>query len=231
MSAKAYDKKTAAFAGFLIQNVPVLTDEGMDRWMNDPDGIKKFLSGLNTSIAAIPTAKPPTLALVKTTSLGEVTGKKTNKCFTGKRWVYRDGDIDRWLPVGQPGQEESLACVYQLQNPQGTTFREMAAAALKLGSGTSLDLLAKALKENNLTFTLSAIEQLVERQEGGEDVGLRTDGYANLAFVEDSDGSVSVLSVRRDRGRWYGYVYRLDYDSWWDAGFRLLLRNSDASTL
>ena len=227
MSAKAYDKKTAAFAGFVIQNIPAdLTDQEMDGWMDNPDATKKFLSGLKSS-----TAKPLIAILVKTTSIGDIEGEKTGKCLTGKRWAYRDGDIDRWLPAVQSAQENSLARVYQLQNTAGTTFREMAAAALKVGPGTSLDLLAKALKEQGLTFTLQAIEQLVDRQEDGEDVGLRTDGYANFFFVEDSDGSISVLLVYSYVGGWCARVRRLDRGSRWFAEYRLLLRNSDAQTL
>ncbi len=187
------------------------------------------LCPLATPVAEQP--KPPTLVLHKTTSLGDIEGKKTGKCLTGKCWAYRDGDIDRWLSAQQSAQAACQVGVYQLQNTAGTTFREMAAAALKLGSGTGLDLLAKALKENNLTFTLPAIDQLVDRQEGGEDVGLRTDGYANFFFVENSDGSVSVLYVYRNDGRWRAYVRRLDSGYRWDAEFRLLLRNSDASKL
>mgnify|MGYP001591697062 FL=1 len=49
MNAKAYCKKTAAFAGWLVQNVPSNVD--MDRWMNDPEGTKKVLSGFKTSAA------------------------------------------------------------------------------------------------------------------------------------------------------------------------------------
>src|SRR3989344_5570655 len=205
MSAKAYDKKTAAFAGFVIQNIPAdLTDQEMDGWMDNPDATKKFLSGLKSS-----TAKPLIAILVKTTSIGDIEGEKTGKCLTGKRWAYRDGDIDRWLPAVQSAQENRLARVYQLQNRPGT----------------SLDLLAKALKEQGLTFALQAIEQLVDRQEDGEDVGLRTDGYANFFFVEDSDGSISVLLVYRYVGGWCASVYRLDVGDRWGAEDRPLLRN------
>ena len=46
MSAKTYCKKTAAFAGWLIQNVPEdLDEETMDNWMNNPtDGVISFSS-------------------------------------------------------------------------------------------------------------------------------------------------------------------------------------------
>ncbi len=50
MSAKTYDKKTAAFIGFLVQNIPAdLTDEIMQGWMKNPGAMKRFLSGLNPS--------------------------------------------------------------------------------------------------------------------------------------------------------------------------------------
>ncbi|MEK7109097.1 MAG: hypothetical protein AAB919_01525 [Patescibacteria group bacterium] len=201
----------------------------------DPEQLKNFLQlaveGKFNGIAAS-AVRSPTLVLHKTTPLGEVQAKKTDKCFTGKQWAYRDGDIDRWLPGQQSAQAACSVGVYQLQNSKGTTFREMAVAALKVGPGTSLDLLAKkAIKEQGFIFTLSAIESMVDRQEGGEDVGLLTNGYANFFFVEDSDGSVSVLRVHRDGGRWRAYVYRLGDGDRWPAEDRLLLRNSDTPTL
>jgi len=176
-------------------------------------------------------SKPPTLVLVKATSTNAIARKHVSKCFTGKRWAYRNCDIDNWLPNTQEEQAAGKVGVYQLQNPQGTTFREMAAAVLKVGSGTSLDLLAKALFEQGHVLTLSAVEQLVDRQEGGEDVGLRTDGYANFAFVEDANGSASVLYVRCFGDGWHAYVRRLGRGGGWGAGGRLLLCNSDASAL
>lgn len=173
-----------------------------------------------------PEVKTQILVLHKTVNVDDAAGKKTSKCLTGNIWGDRDDDIDRWLPAAQPTQAGGPVGVYQLQKQKGTTFREMAAAALQVGSGTALELLGKALKEQGRTFTLPAIEKLVERQEGGEDVGLRTDGYANFFFVENSDGSVSVLNVNRNDGGWRAYVHRLDYDDGWRAGCRLLLRNS-----
>ncbi|MEK7612654.1 MAG: hypothetical protein AAB449_00715 [Patescibacteria group bacterium] len=175
--------------------------------------------------------KPPTLVLLKTTELGEVEGKKTSDCLTGDLWAYRDNSIDGWLPAKQPKCDFAAIGVYQLQNPEGTTLREMAAAVLKVGPSTSLDLFAKALKEQGHTLTLQQVERMVEMEECGEDVGLRTDGWANFAFVEDANGSVSVLRVRRRGGRWRAGVYRLDNGYRWHAEYRLLLRNSVASVL
>lgn len=233
MSAKAYDKKTAAFAGFIIQNIPAnISDEEMDGWMDDPDATKKFLSGLKppaSTVAEQP--KPPTLVLHKTENVSDTAGKKTSDCLIGGIWGYKDGDINGWLPEKQPKSGAAPVGVYQLQDAAGTTFREMAVAVLKVASDAPLDVLAKLLKERGHTLTLPAVEQLVERQEGGEDVGLRTDGYANFAFVEDVNGGVSVLRVDRHDDGWVGVVRRLGYGDRWFAENRLLLRNSDASAL
>jgi hypothetical protein len=207
-------------------------DDLQQRFVQKPaESGAAFTAWLKNGTAATPTAKSPTLVLHKTIALGDIEGKRTGKCLVGKPWCYRDSDIDRWLPAVQPAQATGQVDIYQLQNPQGTTFQEMAAAALKVGPGTALDLLAKALKEQRRTFTLPIIEAMVKSQESGEDVGLRTDGYANFFFVEDSSGSVSVLFVNRDDGGWRGYVSRLDSGSRWDSGYRLVLRNSDASVL
>ena len=230
MSAKAYDKKTAAFAGFVIQNIPAdLTDEEMDGWMENPDATKKFLSRLKPP-AAMQQPAPPALVLLKVTELGEIAGKETSACFANEAtWYYRDGEIDRWLPPTQPAQSEGVISVYQLQ--EAMTFRKMAAQAARVPAGASLTRLAAGLKERGHVLTLADVELMVAKQKAGEDVGLRTDSFGNFTFVEDANGSVSVLCFdRSDRG-WHANVYRLDDSCRWFAGYRLLLRNSVASTL
>jgi hypothetical protein len=221
----------ANFHAAVIKALPRnISPEAALAWEKNGDKLTEALASALCPLAT-PTTKLPTLVLHKATNIGDVEGKKTKECFSGNIWGYRDGDIDRWLPAGQPAQAGGPVGVYQPQKQEGTTFREMAAATLQVGSGTALELLGKALKEQGRTFTLPAVEALVERQESGEDVGLRTDGYANFFFVEDSDGSVSVLRAYRRGDRWVGFVDRLDYGFRWRAGRRLLLRNSVTPTL
>ncbi|MBI5004000.1 hypothetical protein HZC00_02825 [Candidatus Kaiserbacteria bacterium] len=193
--------------------------------------LRKEPTWVGGAVANVEKVKPPTLVLIQTATLGKIEGKETRSCFAGAIWGYRDSDIDRWFPARQIAQTAGSVGVYQLQNPKGTAFREMALAALKASPDTSNDQLAKMLKERGLTFTIQAIERLVERQESGEDVGLRTDGYANLAFAEDANGSVSVLRVGRSVDGWGAYVYRFGDGGRWRAEYRLLLRNSVTATL
>ena len=180
---------------------------------------------------AAPAAKPPTLVLIKTIAIGDVEGRRTTECLTGNIWGYRDPNIDNWLPELQPAQTGGPVGVYQLQKQKGVTFRDMVAAVLQVSLDTALGVLAKVLKKQGHTFTLPAVENLVERQEAGEDVGLCTDGRANLFPVEDSDGCVSVLYTVSVGDGWRGRVYRLDDGAGWSAKNRLLLRNPVTLTL
>ncbi|MBX4209541.1 hypothetical protein KW799_02540, partial [Candidatus Parcubacteria bacterium] len=103
---------------------------------------------------------------------------------------------------------------------------KVAAAVLGIDESSNLDLLAKALIGNGHTVSLAQIELLIEQVEMGEEAQLRTDGYANFFFVEDKNGSVSVVDVRRyDRGRWNVRVHRLGYGIRWGVAFRFFSRN------
>lgn len=143
---------------------------------------------------------------------------KTKDCF--KDFTWRDADIDAWLPKNQKDSLVGKITSHKLQVP--LTFLEMAQRFI----GTT-DI--EKIKEH--TLSLPMIDVLVKKQENGEDVGLRTDGYANFFFVENADGSVSVLGVYRYDGGWYARVGRLGCGFGWDAGRCLLLRNSDALAL
>lgn len=208
--------------------------DALEQHLAGPDG-HLWLTEFKKYLRKEPTwqkheVSPLTLVLVKTSSLEGAMDKKTRDCFTRNLWFYREGSIDSWLPREQTANAGDLVGVYQLQNPKGTTFREMAHAAVQAAPGAIDREIIARLKDRGLTLTLPEIERRVERQESGEDDGLCTDGY-NFAFVENADGSVSVLGFDlSDRG-WSAGVHRLGYGYRWGAGFRLLLRNSDALAL
>lgn len=239
MSAKTYDKKTAAFIGFLIQNIPAnLTDEVMQGWMSNPDAMKRFLAGLGPQEQEIPLeetppAKPVSLfSVIATTNLGAIAGKKTKGCFTGSRWAYRDGDFDNWLPKNQSSTEPCV--ISTLGFSKGWVFAEAARAVLGVIE-TDTKHLGNLLIEHGHTMTCTQAEEMVEATEhGGEKTEMRTDGYANFFFVEtgDPNNPVSVGHVYRDGRDWNASVYSLGHGLRWGADDRLLLRNlSDASTL
>lgn len=162
------------------------------------------------------------LTLVKTITTPATAGKKTADCFTNSsRYYYRDNDLDTWLPEDQPEQAESKFSVHQLSRP--ATFKQ--AVESFLGQSGDIETLSRLLKERGCTTTLPTIESFIERQESGEDVGLRTDGWWNFFFVENEDGSVSVVYASRFDRRWGVDVDRLDNDGVWDADHRFFFRN------
>ena len=162
------------------------------------------------------------LTLVKTITTPAVPDKKTSDCFTNKlRYYYRDSDMDSWLPKNQPEQPESNFSVQQLGQP--ATFKQ--AVESFLGVAGDIQTLSQTLKDRGVVTTLPTIESLIERQENGEDVGLRTDGYANPFFTEDKVGSVSVVRADRRDCQWRVYVYGLGNGLVWDADGRFFFRN------
>ena len=155
----------------------------------------------------------PLLTIVRTVTTSVVAGKKTRDCFTNKlRYLYRDPYLDAWLPANQPEQMRSNFSVQQLNRP--ATFIQ--AAEFWLGM-KNMNMEAIPL----CITTLPTIESLIERQEGGEDVGIGTNGYANLFFVPDGRGGIIlVAAVACGNGYWNIYVKLLSYKSLWRDGHR-----------
>ncbi|MFA6273216.1 MAG: hypothetical protein WC673_01865 [Candidatus Paceibacterota bacterium] len=159
---------------------------------------------------------------LKTIPVSAIGAKPTTDCFTNQsRYYYRDGDLDRYLPKVQPDQPESKFAVCELT--EASTFKQMVENIL--GVQGDINTLSKLLKEHGHTTTLPTIEALIERQENGEDVGLLTNGYANFFFVENEDGSVSVVAVDRGGGQWDVYQRSLGRGHRWFAVYRFFLRN------
>ena len=185
---------------------------------------------------AVPVVKDPTLTLVKSVPLPATSAKNTSECLVGDIYGYRDADIDRWLRKQQLAKKAAKLCVYAFA--KAMSFATMARAVVKVGEDVSLERVGKLLKKRKHTVTLPQLDILIEKQEkffrkqeGGEEVGLRTDGWGNFIFVENEDGTVSVVRVRRDGGRWLRFVNSLAFDYVWLAGYRLVLSNSVASIL
>ena len=233
MSAKTYCKKTAAFAGFLIQNVPAdLDDETMDNWMANPDATKKFLAGLKPQ-EKVATKPAPLFSVVATTNLVAVAGKKTAKCFVGSIWYPggRDSDFDSWSPANQAG---TSACVVTALAPSRSwTFVEAILALPGIIKTTDVTDLGQQSIVRGYTMTLTQAEEMTRKTEQREATGLVTNGYGNFFLTETDDprNPVSVGYVLRVERGWCASLDRLDCGFRWQAGRRLLVRNLDASKL
>ena len=161
-------------------------------------------------------------SLGKVVAVPATEAKPTADCFTNQaRYYHRDGDLDKFLPKNQFAQEAGQFAVCELT--ETATFQQVAESVL--GVSGDIQTLSKLPKERSHTTSLPAIEALIERQESGEDVGLRTDGWANFFFVENKDGSVSVVRVYRDDRWWCVFQRSPGNDTGWSAADRFFFRN------
>ncbi len=224
MSTKLYDRKTAAFAAFVIQAMPEgLTEEIMDGWMQNPQALKRLLAGLGPSVAGFLKLTP---TLVPATAT-----KSTEDCFRAPMWKYRDSRFATWLKKAQPRRAAQLVTVIRPEKPW--TFIEFAQAVLGVAT-SDVKGLGNLLIQRDHTLTLTQAERLAERTEAGEATGLNTDGYANFFFVETGDKCAPVEiglvnnSALRD---WRAGLDSLVSYARHSVGYRFLLCNADTSKL
>ena len=160
---------------------------------------------------------------LKIIAVEAVKGKNTSDCFLGSRYDYRDGSLDSWLPKVQSESVSGTVVAHELTRDM--TLVGMVQSLL----GTlenDVETLSRMAIDKKCDVTLPLVESLIERSDAGEDVGLRTDGYANLFLVKEKDGkTVSVVSVSRYGGRWIVYVNRLDRGHRWYVELRFFSRN------
>lgn len=111
-------------------------------------------------------------------------------------------------------------------------------AALRLADDTPLDIIKKflrerwhALREEQLDEMIAKQEKFLQKQEGGEDVGLCTDGWGTFVPIKNPGGPVLVIRVCRQGGRWKKIGDSLDDEHLQRINCRLVLTNSEASNL
>lgn len=180
-----------------------------------------FLADINAAVVRHSAKAPKLFSEVSTYVLAAIAGKPTKQCCVGKLWYYRDGDFDNRLSADQSGTDSATITV--LTSMKDWTFREVAVAVLNVSPDTSDAVIGTLLKERGHTMTLAQAVAMVEATERREKTGLRTDGYCNCFFMENEDGSVSVVCVARNRHLWRANVLVQAYDTCWYAGNRLMV--------
>lgn len=162
------------------------------------------------------------LSVFKTVTIMAVAEKKTADCLTNQeRYYYRDPNLDALLPEVQEEQTEGKAIAHQLSRP--AKFVEMVQNLL-CTTETDIDKLSRLVIEAGQVFSLTQIESLIERQEAGEDIGLRTDSWGNFFLVLNKKGSVSVLYAGRSGGLWVVSLCSLSYGRLWGVEDRFFSR-------
>ncbi len=180
--------------------------------------------------------KPTPIVFFKSVLLPATLAKRTDKCLVGDIYGHRDLDINGWLPEMQPAAPAGLVRVYGFG--EQLTFAQMLRATLKIADDVPTDVIERLLIERKHLLVLPKLDIMIQKQEkfflqqeGGEDMGLRTDGYSNFIPVLDTDGKVCVVGVYRGGGRWRRDVSRLGHGNVWLRERRLVLSNSTALNL
>lgn len=160
MSTKTYDKKTAAFAGFLIQNIPAdLDEETMDGWMQNPKALKKLLAGLVLLESQKKSSKFERRS--KPILIPATSERLTKDMFADSSWVGRDDRIDTWFSAVQPARTGMIA---NLVYPFGDWHGEELARAIIAEREADQHDLGEMLIAAGHTVSLAHVEEFIWRR-------------------------------------------------------------------
>ena len=198
MTAKTYDRQTGKFLARVAENMPEMSGEVMQSWINDPKSLQNFLKGLIPS--ANRTTTQPEFKVWKTIKLG--TGLKTAEDFRKalKKGGHKIGDWGNDI-LGKPAFTASeteievelvVASVAELGFKDGATRKDIYERALSYG----LELCPNEVGPQ--------LRLQYEDQPNGEWL------LVAMEPIADSDGRLHVFGVARvSHGSWlygdYGY--------------------------
>lgn len=211
MSQKTYDRQTAKFLATVAECMPNMPDDAMQRWIENPRSLKRFLGGLCPSKYLFLT--PGEVFTIAGGPLGESFEKGFNphEFFKiRKGFCVSNEFIDRILSVAErvmEGQPSELKSWDIRKDATDTQIRS-------------------ELPEDHLV-ELWQIAKLIEAQPNGEKGLLLTNGHANLFYVKGKGGQVFVVLVYwlAGHGEWGVDAWLLDEGVRWDAGRRVFSRN------
>lgn len=185
-STKAYDKKTAAFIGFLIQNVPTLSNEQMTEWMENPSALKNILNEL---VQGVPSTGMHHLFFSHFHSwkLAAISSKLTAECC--ERWMtqFNGFDDSQWFMETQPSTPACTVTAFVPKRKRNVV--EFAQAVLGTRE-TDLYTLSNEIIARGHSMTLAQAEKLGEDTAREEVTGLvitEVDKLENKGFLLNRD--------------------------------------------
>ncbi len=207
MDAKTYDRKTAAFAGFMLQHVPPLTNDEMSDWMDSPEALSEIMTELKT----------PGRFLYKERTrmrLDAVAAKETSECFASpaERYGKRNLNLDQWTTKCQ---EATRTCVISVVVPCITTTHLRWGAGL-LGLRKNIPGgFGSLLLDRGYTLTLSQVEKLIERTEkaGAESTGLSINSSTHFftKIKKEINGGIAIGKLVRSNREWNIWIGTFGY--------------------
>ena len=200
--AKTYDRQTAKFLAVVGENMPEISGEVMQRWIENPRAVQKALSN-----AFCPAETSPKFKVWKTIKLG--TGLKSAKDF---RRALKDGGfkISDWANhiLGKPAFTVAT---------EGTEVGLVKVTVAELGfmKGARRDQIYSRAKELGLELCSSEVGPQLRLQYQDQPNGERV--LIGMVPITDSYGDLLVFDVwRDDSGFWLGSDWS-DPDDVWDT--------------
>jgi hypothetical protein len=188
------DKQDRKFWARMFENVPEMTVDVKQGWIDNPIALKKFLAELVSE-----ETPKPYLRHLETVSLAPTKGKatlaKAKKVFT----AWRSGDFKNWgTDVEGEDTAETKVDVHEMSR-----------------DGNYQTLFGSLGDPRKLCLTQGQIEEFCHSHRDS----LRQEGYSTF-FLFEVKGEPFVAHVYVVNGRLEAHVSRFDYDSVWDAGTR-----------
>lgn len=188
------NKQELKLGARILENLPLMSPDVMQGWIDNPKALKGFLAGLvpEESLEPYPRhLESVTLAPTK----GDVTLAEAAEIFIG--WL--DGDFKEW-GTNVPGEDTTEAVVNVHEMTRDGTFKTLFES---IGDPHQL-----ALSQG----------QIVEFCRNHRD-SLRQEGYGTF-FLFGVNGELFVADVSVGAGGLGAYVHRFDDDGFWNADDR-----------
>ena len=200
MTAKTYDRQTAKFLAVVGENMPEMSGEVMQGWIQNPMALQKFLEGLRPSEAS------PEFRVWKTIKLGlRKSPEEYRKSL--KDGKYRIGDYANQILDKIPiSQEEVKVDLVRL------TGRE-----LGFKESVRRDVIYNRALECGLQKCPGEVGPVLREQYSDQQNGEWV--LIGMEPITDSDGNLDVFSVRRnDSGLWL-FSYWGSPDGFWGPDY------------
>ena len=200
--------QTAKLVARIAENLPNITDDVMQAWIEDPKGLQRFLAGL-----CPPKEVENILAPYRQLTVGPLTDSfNPHVVFQTREGLWVSPQFtDRILSVVRDVAKRESATSLQ----SFTLVKDALDTQIRAG-----------LPENHLVEPWQ-IAALITKQPKGEEGDLLTNGYANLFYVKGKAEQVFVVHVHWFAGNreWYVNAWKLVENDRWYSGHRLFSCN------
>jgi hypothetical protein len=191
-------------------------------------GVERFLNG---ELKLVENETNKLLNILAKTNISTTVAKKTEQCFAGLHWRYRDNKFDQWLADDRLATEPAL--ISTLSVSRDRELLEVTQALPGIVPTTNIVRLGNQLIALGYTMTPQQAEEMVEATKCGKKTGMQVN-KGNFFFIETGYRKNPVVAgyINDDTLGWCALCYKLeDSKSIRAVDHRLLVRNLDASQL